>query len=1094
MKERSSTFNNLQAYKQKYYKGLLLKGTSFAILLLLILFVLSGLLEYSFWFNNWSRGFIFIVLIAFSLLIIYKFIVVPVSFIIGKAKGISDEDAAKGIGKYYNNIGDKLLNYVQLSNSKGINSLVSASINQRGQAIDKFVFAEAINIKDYLKIVPYLIASFLLIITVSFWNPSILIESTQRIVNFNQSYSPPALFSFLITNENLTGYKNENFTLSVKTAGSVVPEEIYLVSSNRKIKMSQYDAGLFSYEFINPQSSQSFHFESTGVTSKDYELEILTLPSLKSFSTHVIYPAYINRPKEAFNGVGNLTIPKGSELHWQIQSTNTDSVVINFEKNTSSIVAKLSDNQLFVAEHSVKHSDNYEIQFLNKHGQNKDQVIYTLEVVDDAYPKINVHSYQDTTLYSYVILNGKISDDYRLRKLSLFYKTQHAESYSSITLPIAGKNEETYYYKWDVDSLLTQESNELSYYLQVWDNDGINGSKSTRSGTSSFKLPKQQDINDLISKSEQAAQRDIDNALEQADELEKNIKEAEERLKGKKELTWQDKNKIKEIIDKKNAINEAIEQLREQNKKSNLQKERFNEQQERIKEKAQLLQKLMDDLLDDETKKLYQELQKLLEENQDISEIQDNLSKLDNKEKNLEKELERALELFKRIQLEQKIEEAITQLEELSEQQDELSEKSKEKSNSLDDISKEQEEIKKASEKIKDDVEKLSELNQELKSPESMPDFQEDIEEIEQTNEDIQDELEKGKRKKGSELQKEGAKQMQQLAEKMQQMQGGMQMDMMQENLDHLRDVVHSLIKLSFDQEFLMDDFRTIDQSDPRFVELSQTQIKLKDDAKILEDSLLSLASRVFQISSFVTREVADMNQYLDESSLAIKERQKEQAVSKQQFAMTSMNNLALLLDDVLQQMQQQMADAMGKPKPGDKDGKDQPGMSELQQQLNDKIKQLKKGNKEGRQLSEELAELAAEQEQLRKALEEFQNKPNSNQQNKNSINDMIKKMEETELDLVNKNITSETIKRQEEILTRLLQSEDALREQEKDEEREGKKANSYEDFVPKAFEEYIKAKEKEIELLKSIPVKLYPHYKDEVNNYFDRVNKKLEN
>ena len=35
-------------------------------------------------------------------------------------------------------------------------------------------------------------------------------------------------------------------------------------------------------------------------------------------------------------------------------------------------------------------------------------------------------------------------------------------------------------------------------------------------------------------------------------------------------------------------------------------------------------------------------------------------------------------------------------------------------------------------------------------------------------------------------------------------------------------------------------------------------------------------------------------------------------------------------MDDVLQQMQQQMADAMGKPKPGDKDGKEQPGLSEL--------------------------------------------------------------------------------------------------------------------------------------------------------------------
>jgi vacuolar-type H+-ATPase subunit I/STV1 len=229
----------------------------------------------------------------------------------------------------------------------------------------------------------------------------------------------------------------------------------------------------------------------------------------------------------------------------------------------------------------------------------------------------------------------------------------------------------------------------------------------------------------------------------------------------------------------------------------------------------------------------------------------------------------------------------------------------------------------------------------------------------------------------------------------------------------------------------------------------------------------------------------------MDESSVSIKERHKAQAVSKQQFAMTSMNNLALLLDDVLRQMQQQMADAMGKPKPGDKKGKDQPGMSELQQQLNDKIKSLKKGNKSGRQLSEELAKLAAEQEQLRKMLQEHQENINNDKGGGNAIDEIIKKMEETEVDIVNKNITSETIKRQEEILTRLLQSDEALREQEKDEKREAEQANNYNDFLPNSFEEYIKAKELEIELLKTVPPKLFPHYKNEVTDYFDRVNKK---
>lgn len=1093
MKEKDTILTNLQAYKKKYYKGLLFRGVSFSLLTLIILLTVGGLLEYSFWFNTLVRAILLFIFVGLAFFIIYKSVVIPLLSLLGKTSGIDDETAAQNIGKYYTKIDDKLLNYVQLSNSKGKSGLLSASIGQRAMSIEGTIFSQAINLKDYLKILPYLLVVLSSVVLISVWKPSLILDSTKRIVNFNQSFNPPALFQFSIVNSSLKGYKNENYSLTVSTSGALIPDDMYLILSNRKIKMSELQANVFGYEFINPQSTESFYLESTGLRSASYSLEIVSRPSLKNFTTEVIYPSYIKRTADTYNSVGNLTVPKGSQVVWLINSINTDSVTIYFDNNNSSKKSQQIENQYFKTKHTAKNAIGYEMKFWNEHGSNKESVLYTLDIIEDQFPKISMESYQDTTLYSYIILNGNVSDDYGLKRLSLFYKTKDATNYKSIPITIPISKQQSYYHKWTIDSLLTQESNQLSYYLEVWDNDAVNGSKSTRTTTLSFALPEQKEINDIISKSEQAAKKDIDNALEQANELEKNIKEAEEKLKGKKELSWQDENKLKEIIEKKKAINEAIEQLREQNKKSNLQKERFTEQQERIKEKAELLQKLMDDLLDEETKKLYEELQKLLEENKDVSEIQEKLSKLDNKEKNLEKELERALELFKRIQLEQKIEEAITDLEKVAQEQDSLSEQVHDKENSLEDIGKQQEDIKNKIEDIKNELNELNELNQDLKNPEAIPDFQEDLDQIDQTNEDINEELEKGKRKKGSEQQKKAAEQMKKLAKKMEQMQGGMQMEMMQENLDHLRDVVHSLIKLSFDQESLMDNFRTIDQSDPRFVELSQTQIKLKDDAKILEDSLLSLANRVFQISSFVTREVSDMNQYMDESSVAIKERRKGQAVSKQQFAMTSMNNLALLLDDVLQQMQQQMADAMGKPKPGDKDGKDQPGMSQLQQQLNDKIKSLKKGNKKGRELSEELAELAAEQEQLRKTLEQFQDNPNGQDGEGGSIKDIIKKMEETEVDLVNKNITSETIKRQEEILTRLLQSEDALREQEKDEQREGEKAKNYEEFLPKAFEEYIKAKEKEIELLKTIPPKLFPHYKNEVGEYFERVNKKIE-
>jgi hypothetical protein len=102
---------------------------------------------------------------------------------------------------------------------------------------------------------------------------------------------------------------------------------------------------------------------------------------------------------------------------------------------------------------------------------------------------------------------------------------------------------------------------------------------------------------------------------------------------------------------------------------------------------------------------------------------------------------------------------------------------------------------------------------------------------------------------------------------------------------------------------------------------------------------------------------------------------------------------------------------------------------------------------------------------------------------------DLPSKMEQTEMDLVNKQLTDLMIKRQQEILTRLLETEKSMREQDLDEERKGETAKDYNSQeIPKAFEEFLRLKEKEVELLKTIPPKLYPYYKKEVSEYFKRI------
>jgi hypothetical protein len=241
---------------------------------------------------------------------------------------------------------------------------------------------------------------------------------------------------------------------------------------------------------------------------------------------------------------------------------------------------------------------------------------------------------------------------------------------------------------------------------------------------------------------------------------------------------------------------------------------------------------------------------------------------------------------------------------------------------------------------------------------------------------------------------------------------------------------------------------------------------------------------------------MADMKNYMAEASKLIKDRKIQMISTKQQFAMTSVNNLALLLSDVLANMQEKEGSGKGSGKgkskkkgKGDEKGK---GLGKAQQELGEKMKEAQKGSKGKGGYSEELAKMAAEQSRIRQMLQQMLDNANgtpTGKQQGDKVKDIIKKMEENENDIVNKRINQQTINRQNDLVTRLMESEKALREQEEDNKRKSEAAKQWQDRkAPPAFEQYIKDKQKQTELLRTVPPNLNPYYKKEVDKYFKKI------
>jgi hypothetical protein len=166
-----------------------------------------------------------------------------------------------------------------------------------------------------------------------------------------------------------------------------------------------------------------------------------------------------------------------------------------------------------------------------------------------------------------------------------------------------------------------------------------------------------------------------------------------------------------------------------------------------------------------------------------------------------------------------------------------------------------------------------------------------------------------------------------------------------------------------------------------------------------------------------------------------------------------------------------------------------------LSQQLKEMKEKMEKGQKPGQKpgqgmpgMSEELARMAAQQELLRNALNQLNQQENKDGQGKlGDLGKIAEQMEQNERDIVNKRITELTLKRQQDILTRLLESEKAEREREQEERRESNEARDIY-RAPGQFEDFKKMKLRETELLKTVPPGFTTFYKNLVNSYFQNL------
>ncbi len=1158
-----NNFKNIQSkleqFIRRYYTNELLKGAILFFAIGLLYLIVTLLIEYFLWLNPTARTILFWVFIAVELALFTKFIAFPLAKLFKLKQGINYEDASLIIGNHFPEVNDKLLNVLQLNHNSIQSELLEASIEQKSSELSPIPFKLAINFKKNTKYLKYA-AIPIVILLISYLTGKIdwFSDSYERVVNYQTAYEPPAPFEFFVANDNMTAIENKEFKLMVNTAGDVIPDNAQIHYNGQSYFLQQIAPGQFEYLFPQLKDALNFNLSANEVRSKDYNIDVIKVPTLVNFEMVLDYPAYTQKNDEILKSTGNSTIPEGTNVTWKVSTRSTDEVVL-YAKDT--LRFKHLNKGNFEASKRIFNNTDYSISTSNANLKDYENLAFSLSVIKDSYPELNLKMEKDSLDNQTLYFFGQVSDDYGLSKLQLvYYPSTNPNEKSFENISISKSNFDEFVSAFPNQLNLT-EGIYYEFYFQVFDNDAIHNYKSTKSTVYNYRKLTQEEEEQKQLQEQNETIKDIGKTFEKLKEQDKQLEEFSKTQKEKKELNFNDKKKFENFLKRQKEQEQLMKNFNKKLKENLEEFQNENEEKDQFKEDLkQRLEENEEQLKQDE--KLLEELEKLQEKIQK-EELTQKLEELAKQNKNKERSLKQLLELTKRFYVAKKAEKLQQELEQLAEEQEKLSEESEENNTKG-----AQEKLNKKFEDFQKEMDELQKENKELKKPIELPQDKPTEESIKQDQQEATDALEqqeqeaKGKQESGEQGEKQeqqeqqdkqedsqqetqpqspqqkAKKKQKQAAKKMKEMSGQMaqmmQMsggDQMQEDATMLRQILDNLVLFSFDQEGLMDQFKSIEINHNEYGKFLRKQSNLKEHFEHVDDSLFALSLRQPKISEQVNKQITEVYFNIDKSLGQLSENRLHQGVAAQQYTITATNELASFLSDILDNMNMQMNPSMGQGggdmqlpdiimsqeqlneqmKDGMKksqQGKPQEGEGDKEGDKEGKGKKSKKGKKgeqgegdggengnsqgEGEgsneDLNGELYKIYQQQQQLRQALENKLGELGKQGQGKQ----LLKDMEDVELDLINKGFTNQTLQKMMDLQHQLLKMENATFMQGEDNKRKSETDNTT--FKNTSNNKLPTAKEyfNTTEILNRQALPLQDVYKKKVQEYFKKTNDQL--
>ncbi len=982
--------------------------------------------------------------------------------------------------------------------------LIEKTIDEAGGVIADIDINAVVNYRPIRRSISRLAVALVVILSVSFLNSTSAYNAWMLFTHPTANLEKPPEFSLTIKPDGGEIFRNTDLAVQAKADGRI-PRHVDLYykfedgawTSEAMGRSDSISLATFAYTFKKVKRSVDIYAKSGGVSSRRAHLEIVDPPRLTDISLTFDYPQYSGLPQSHGNpNDGNVAALRGTKITITASSNKPLSECYQLFADSARVPLEV-DGDKISGGFAVKDNGRYTLIMKDKAGRiNPEPIWYDIQAMDDYPPTITIRfPGADIDLDEHITLPLElgITDDYGFDKLNLVYWMQSEGGQTepvkeAIKIPDKRTLDQVVDYTWSLQSLNPLPGDLIFYYCEVADNDIVSGPKWAKSRTFSARLPNLDEILADVQGSQEQQMESLDQALKNQKDLQKQIEDIAREMQKTSNVNWEKKQQAQQVLEKQQEVAKKIEEL-SKDMQSNLDKLENNKLVgEQIAEKMQQLQQLMEEVAPPELKDAMQKLQDALQK-MDPEALKKALQQFQLTSEQLLENLERTISLMQKLAIEQKMDMLVQMAEKINEAQKEINkavdaardsselakQQSPENINSSDckSLQKQFDELLKMDEK-----EQMVPKNEKADATEKVnnPEIQQDFL---QMNPSLCSGGKPSSQKTGKKLQSE----LSDMADALKKAQQAMQNEQKMEIAKKMQKAAEDLLYLSGRQENLLDSTKTNLTTGDGLRRMASNQMQIANASARIADNISELSKESIFINMALMNLLGSSLSNMNIATDQLDKRFAPGAIQNEQLAMSNLNKTVYLLLDArnnamnsgsgsgMQEMMQQMQK-----------------MSEMQAGINGQtmMQMPQPGMSMNFGQQQAMGQLAAQQEALRQQLQEMNDQFGKQGDMLGRLDQLGEEMKKVVDDMQRSKVNQETIKRQEGILTRLLDAQKSVNRRDYSKKRQ---AETGEDIVRKSPllpDELAKGQGELSEMIKKALEEQYPRQYDKlIKAYF---------